>query len=60
MCRTKKTIARTDSKIKQLQSTDGAAEGEARELCGAYNPPKPEDITLGIEIDVSLALQPMA
>jgi hypothetical protein len=55
----KKTIARTDSKIKQLQSTDGAAEAEARELCGAYKPPKPENLEVGIEIDVSLAWQPM-
>eukprot|EP01044_Picomonas_judraskeda_P002576 COSAG03_NODE_188_length_10927_cov_5.525028_8_plen_74_part_00 len=51
--RTKKTVARTSSKIDKLQSVDSASQdGESRELCGAYNPPKPENIRVGVEIQV--------
>jgi hypothetical protein len=49
----KKTVARTTSKMERLESAPGIGEGgEERELCGAYNPPKPESLQVGIEIEV--------
>ena len=57
----KKTVARTTSKMERLESAPGIGEdGEQRELCGAYNPPKPESLQVGIEIEVRHVLWSLA
>lgn len=51
----KKTAARTISKIERLESQVGGSEDDEqqRALCGAYNPPTPDDLSVNAEIEVS-------
>ena len=56
--RMKKTVARTSSKIERLESQSGDG-AEARDLCGTYNPPKPDSLEVGVEIEVRPTVQPV-
>ena len=48
VCRLSKTSSRAANKIERLESSDSAA----APLCGVYNPPRPEDLSVNLEIKV--------